>query len=94
MVNREAKENGYHLCLHFDNGFGLSIISREGSYGYGSGFFEVGLLKDKGLVYNRDFPDVKGWLDFGEVDRLIKMVKAYEPSTYASESMNYGMETA
>lgn len=67
----------YQKTMDFENGFGLSIVCHNSSYGNRSGLFEVALLKDGALVYHRYFADVRGFLDFHGVAKVIDEVKAY-----------------
>lgn len=65
----------------FDNGYGVSVICNEMSYGGKEGLFELAVLKGTEKNYDLcyDTPitnDVIGWLESEEVDALIKQVKA------------------
>ncbi len=72
--------NNYSKKIWFPNGFGLSIVCKENSYGGRSGLFEIGLLH-KGhegkLFYGPGWGDVRGFLDFDGVAKTIEEVKAY-----------------
>jgi len=72
---------GYHKQIHFDNGYGLSIVSHEFSYGGKIGMFEIALLdsESKEIVYNPDlgFTDVLGYLGFEDVVAVIQRVRDY-----------------
>lgn len=79
---------GVQILFRFDNGAGLSVVRHDFSYGSASGLFEaapifylddsfdnwdfVGKAWELDGFANRD--DVKGWLDFSDVDELIVMV--------------------
>ncbi len=39
--------NGLKAHHYFDNGYGISVIRRPGSYGWENGLFEVAVLKKK-----------------------------------------------
>jgi len=72
-------EKGYHKVFEFENGYGLSVVSHEFSYGGKRGLFEVALLDmDKGIIYDEalGFKDVIGFLDFSEVAAIIERIKA------------------
>jgi hypothetical protein len=73
------KLNGYQREMHFENGYGLSIVSHEFSYGGKDGLFEIALLdsETREIIYNPDlgFDDVRGHLDFHEVLDIIEEVK-------------------
>ena len=72
---------GYRKEMHFENGYGLSIVSCEFSYGGNIGLFEIALLdsKTKEIVYNPDlgFTDVLGYLGFDEVASVIQRVRDF-----------------
>lgn len=74
-------EKGYHKEIHFENGYGLSIVSHEFSYGGQTGLFEIALLdsETKEIVYNSDlgFSDVIGYLGFEDVVEVIHRVRDY-----------------
>ena len=63
----------------FENGLGVSVID-DGGYGRG-GLFELALLKDDEVAYNRDlgFSDVKGWLTADEAAKVLTEVSKYDP---------------
>ena len=72
-------QKGYRNVFEFENGYGLSIVSHEFSYGGKDGLFEVALLDmDKGIIYDEalGFRDVIGFLDFSEVAAIIERIKA------------------
>lgn len=74
-------KKGYHRVVEFDNGYGLSIVSHEFSYGGKDGLFEVALLdmdKDGEIIYDPalGFSDVVGYLDFSEVAAVIERIEA------------------
>jgi hypothetical protein len=69
--------NHYQNEIKFENGFGLSIICKSGSYGHSENLFEVALLRHGDIVYNKDFPDVLGWQSFADVGQLIEKVEGY-----------------
>lgn len=60
--------NGGGIKLHLTNGWTVSIVRHDFSYGGPSGYFEIGLFKDGHMVHNSEWGDqVKGWLDEQEV---------------------------
>jgi len=69
----------YKKVLQFDNGYGLSIISSEMSYGGDGGMFEVALLDSESgdIIYNDElgFSDVIGYLDFAHVAMIIDKIR-------------------
>ena len=78
--------NNYQRVLRFDNGFGLSIVCNQMSYGHENGLFEVALIKGNDLVYNdTHFQDVVGFCDFDHVCDLITIAKSYSPDAPTRE---------
>ena len=69
----------YKKVLEFENGYGLSIVSNDFSYGGNNGLFEIALLQNEDIVYNAElgFADVVGYLDFHEVSEIIERVKNF-----------------
>lgn len=70
----------YMREVWFANGFGLSIVSNEMSYGGKEGLFEIALLhrSDEGrLFYGPDWGDVRGFLEFADVAKVMAEVEAY-----------------
>ena len=70
---------GYQRRILFDNGYGLSIVSHDFSYGGAEGLFEIALLdaEDERIIYvdSLGFSDVIGHLDFSEVAEIIDKIK-------------------
>jgi len=69
---------GYQRVIEFENGYGLSIVSNDFSYGGHFGLFEIALLdKDGEIIYDPalGFSDVIGHLDFAEVAKIIERIK-------------------
>jgi hypothetical protein len=77
---KQTKRNvhgGYQVTLEFPNGFALSIVEHNFSYG-----LEAGLMKDGVLVYDEDrFYDVVGHLDTPDLLELIAHVASL-PADY------------
>jgi hypothetical protein len=68
----------YKKVLQFNNGYGLSIICSEMSYGGNEGMFEIALLDSEGSIIYDDalgFSDVMGYLDFGHVALIIDKIR-------------------
>lgn len=70
---------GYQRRILFDNGYGLSIVSHDFSYGGAEGLFEIALLdaEDERIIYvdSLGFSDVIGYLDFSDVAVIIDKIK-------------------
>jgi len=67
------------MTYKFENGLGASVI--DDGYGRG-GFFEVALLKDENIVYNKELGfgcDVKGWLTADEVAKVLTEISEFDP---------------
>ena len=63
--------------MHFDNGFGVSVVSHTHSYGGRSGLYEVAVLdKDGLLTYETPVTsDVIGYLSEEDVTDVMKKVQ-------------------
>lgn len=66
----------YQIRDYFDNGYGLSIICDDYSYGGQAGLLEVALLYNSNLTYDDSlgFADVRGWLTVGDVLEIRKQI--------------------
>lgn len=72
--------NAYHRTLQFANGYGVSIVWHEFSYGNEKGLFEIAILRDDKIVYDTPLTrDVLGRLDFADVVETIARVSALPP---------------
>ena len=70
--------SGKKARIHFDNGFGASVVSHTMSYGGKKGLYELAVLKDDELHYNNPIADgdVRGFLTEDAVtDLLIQIQK-------------------
>ena len=63
--------------MHFDNGFGVSVVSHTYSYGGKNGLFEIAVLdKDGNLTYDTPVTnDVIGYLTEEDVTDVMKQVQ-------------------
>ena len=70
MVGKKAR-------MHFDNGFGVSVVSHTYSYGGKNGLFEIAVLdKDGNLTYDTPVTsDVIGYLTEEDVTNVMKQVQ-------------------
>ena len=74
------KKNEYSRVVEFENGYGASIISHDGSYGGDHGLFEVAVLHDEIIVYDTPVThDTIGWLDFAGVAAILKDIEELPP---------------
>ena len=68
---------GKRSRMHFDNGFGVSVVSHTYSYGGKNGLFEIAFLdKDGNLTYDTPVTnDVIGYLTEEDVTDVMKQVQ-------------------
>ena len=71
------KYNGVISRTEFENGYGVSVIRHDNSYGGEQGLYELAIIKDGDIVYDTPITDdVIGYLTPEEVTRY--MVKIQE----------------
>ena len=77
QLNDEPYMVGKKSRMHFDNGFGVSVVSHTHSYGGRSGLYEVAVLdKDGVLTYETPVTsDVIGYLSEEDVTDVMKQVQ-------------------
>lgn len=81
-------DGGKRYLLTFPNGFNLSIISTESSYGV-----EAALrVNDEKTVYDKKFGDVAGYLDEDGIKELISYVEGLS-SDHKYYDTSYGWES-
>ena len=70
MVGKKAR-------MHFENGYGVSVVSHSYSYGGRDGLFEIAVLdKDGNLTYDTPVTnDVIGYLTEEDVTDVMKQVQ-------------------
>ena len=76
----DRANNMGHARLFFDNGYGVSVIRHEHSYGGPEGKFEIAVLTgdagDWNLTYRTPLTDdVIGWLEPEQVTDLLRDVQ-------------------
>jgi hypothetical protein len=84
QVTKTEVNGGYRMVIEFENGFGLSVVEHQFSYG-----LEAGLLKQgyEGLVYDgKKFIDVIGYLTTIELVELIAWTSALPADYQVSEN--------
>ena len=60
--------DGYQYVVSFNNGYGISIVKHQNSYGHEDDLWEIAVLKGKELCYDTPITDdVIGWLSSAEV---------------------------
>ena len=77
QLNDEPFMVGKRGRMHFDNGFGVSVVSHTHSYGGRNGLYEVAVLdKDGVLTYETPVTnDVIGYLTEEDVTDVMKQVQ-------------------
>ncbi len=69
-------EERYHFTQYFDNGYGVSVVCHDFSYGGKSGLFELAVMYNGNIVYDTPIThDVLGYLTFHDVAETIDKVK-------------------
>ena len=63
--------------IHFDNGFGASVVSHSYSYGGDKGLYELAVLFDDEIHYDNPVAmgDVKGYLKPEDVTELLIQIQ-------------------
>ena len=70
---------GHAYQYFFTNGYGISIIKHDGSYGHEQDLWEIAVLKDGELCYDTPITsDVEGWLSNEEVLTYAMKIEALE----------------
>ena len=70
---------GYIYKFFFENGYGVSVIKHEFSYGHDEDLFESSVLYNDRVVYDERFFDgngVKGWMTNDEVVEILELVRS------------------
>jgi len=76
----EEKDNIKRARLHFENGYGASIVCNPGpffkSYGGDQGLYEIAVLKDNSICYTTPITsDVIGHLSEADVEQIVNQIK-------------------
>lgn len=73
----EPSMGGAGIRVHFDNGYGVSIVSHQFSYGGNQGLYELAVLKGEELCHDTPITDdVIGWLTAEQAIEIAKKVEA------------------
>ena len=77
QVNDSPYMVGKKSRMHFDNGYGVSVVSHSYSYGGRDGLYEVAVLdSDDNLTYDTSVTnDVIGYLTEEDVTDVLKQVQ-------------------
>lgn len=78
QLNDEPFMVGKKSRMHFDNGYGVSVVSHSYSYGGKNGLFEVAVLdKDGELTYDTPVTNnVIGYLNPEDVTEIMEQVQS------------------
>ena len=69
--------NGVAARFSFENGYGVSVVKFDGSYGFKHGLFELAVLKGDSICYSTEITgDVIGYLSQGDVTDLMAKVQS------------------
>ena len=69
--------NGLQAVMNFDNGYGVSVVKFNGSYGFHSGLWEVAILHNDDLCYDTHITDdVLGHQSEQDVTNVMSKVQA------------------
>lgn len=69
--------SGVRSRLMFENGFGVSVVCTDLSYGGKDGLYEIAVLNSQGdITYDTELTnDVIGWLDKDKVTEIMLQVQ-------------------
>jgi hypothetical protein len=68
--------NGIHARMHFENGYGVSVVKFPGSYGYDQDLWEVAILYKHSITYDTDITDdVLGYQTEQDVTNVMDKVQ-------------------
>ena len=69
--------NGVTSRIHFENGFGASVVKHDFSYGGKRGLYELAVLKDDELHYDNPVAngDVRGFLTEDVITELLIQIQ-------------------
>jgi len=78
---------GFMHRFMFDNGFGISVVKHDGSYGHEQDLWEIAVLDSNGdLCYKTPVTDdVLGWLTDSDVYETAVEVAALDPNCIVEE---------
>jgi hypothetical protein len=57
VFNLHPIGNGFQAVENFSNGYGVSVVKFDGSYGFQSDLWEVAVLKDGDICYSTEMTD-------------------------------------
>jgi hypothetical protein len=82
------RHESYQAVLEFPNGYGLSIVSSQYTYGGLAALFEVAVYHNEQLCYSTPITsDVLGWQSFTDVAKVIKQAEELPSSSTCSHQV-------
>lgn len=76
FVGDALKRIGKRSRIHFDNGYGASVVSHQYSYGGSEGLYELAVLRNNVLVFDTPITnDVLGYLEEEQVTEYLKQIQ-------------------
>jgi hypothetical protein len=75
-----SMHDGIGARMHFENGFGVSVVRHEFSYGGRDGLFELAVLKDNEIHYDNPVAggDVVGYLRPEDVSDAMSLIQKFD----------------
>ena len=72
--------NGVISRIHFENGWGASVVKHDYSYGGKEGLYELAVIKDGDLHYDNPVAngDVLGYLEEDDVTNALKQIQQFK----------------
>ena len=85
--------DGIQGLVVLNNGYTLSIVKGEYTYGGDKGFYEMAIFYEGDIVEEHPILEgtsgVVGWLDEKEVEELIKQLRRYRPAGYKNKKSGF-----
>ena len=76
FANDPLSRTGKRARIHFDNGYGASVVSHTFSYGGSQGLYEIAVLKEDDITYDTPITsDVVGHLTEDEVTEILSKIQ-------------------
>jgi hypothetical protein len=80
LVFTPRRGGGIAARLYFPNGYGVSVVRGDGTYGGPEGLYELAVLAEGRIVYDTPVTnDVLGWLTEGDVTERLNEVATLPP---------------
>ena len=68
---------GIQALIEFDNGYEVSVVKHQFSYGGKKGMYEIGVFYNNHMVDPADWGStVKGWLNPEDVEKEVALIQA------------------